>query len=259
MNLKNNSNAEQKNRKKTSFPSFYEVNSFYLKNTRNPLKKNTGIILNFHQQVTHGNLGNSPLNFEECFAVKFTNIILEKIQQKKRDVSDKYFFDSQFYEEIVKSTSTKDKELLLIFAKQLVHILNAGDFLDYNDNFIKVLNKGEHIFFKLFSSFWHKTNWQDIFTSDKNLAKNIHKNRSLFVNMLLQYKNPININRFINAFFDEIDSNKTGNLLDISFIDFYLLTWLKHFGIIEYIQNSYFSPILFEVTAKGKKILNIIR
>ena len=135
-------------------------------------------------------------------------------------------------------------EKIIIYTKSMATATNSN--IDNND-----LTK------RLFFSFWNKTNWDEIFPSDPTAAQELKHNRKILIDLIFNNKQS-KLEEIANNFFDLTGFCENNNLLMISFLDFYLFTWLKHFGIINFSENNSESPVYITTTEFGKSIVATI-
>jgi len=220
----------------------------------------------FYSYLENQDIFSTAKIIPKCFALKLALIIIETIRENTINLTAHKNFPKNFYEICLKKISafnkaTKDKDLLIIYIKQLLNILKRGDLIKFKAKkaFIPQEEnlKEEKLYIKLFNSFWNKVKWEEIFPSNPEAANKLKINRSFMKDLLLNSGPKISLDSLANDFFDLTGFGPKNNLVLISFLDFYFFTWLKHFGIISYYKNSTNSPVYIETTPQGKKILQI--
>ena len=136
-----------------------------------------------------------------------------------------------------------DREIFIIYIKQCLHILEGAGILSRKGKHASIrsfVDDDQTLFPRLLHSFWNITPWESIFPSDVEAAKDLQERRSFLKDAILMNPGVSRIDRIANTFFDMTGFSSRGNLFTISFIDFYPLTWLKHFGLLQ--QSEMFQP-----------------
>jgi hypothetical protein len=210
-----------------------------------------------------GSFYSYPMKYKNCFAIILAGVIVEKAGHGKIKSGGNSMFSEDFYsvcaDEVMKKSSlVEDRELIIIYLKQSVHMLeNCGILFKDNDSIINVKDglSDERVYRNLLNSFWNSIDWKTIFPSSPESAASLHQNRELFAELICGYYGPVNIEELSNDFFDLTEITVRNDNFMISFIDFYLLTWLKHFGIIEYHSNSADDIVYVSLTESGRPLL----
>lgn len=141
----------------------------------------------------------------------------------------------------------------------MVNIMRSADLIADRDGqaFITEIFSGkEKLYPVLLRSFWNECDWTVIFPSSPEAAEKIHDNREAFLEMLKATLTEISVEELSADFFSATGICDTNDYFMISFVDFYLFTWLKHFGIIEYDVNGDHDIVLVTVNDYGRKVLN---
>jgi len=112
---------------------------------------------------------------------------------------------------------------------------------------------------KLFNSFWNRTQWEKIFPSDPETARSLMTGRSKIVDILMGCQTSRRLDSIAADISAAIDIKPECGLIFTSFIDFYLFTWLKHFGILSYSGQSAYSPVKIKITDAGIDYLQAVR
>lgn len=207
-----------------------------------------------------GSFYSNPMELKDCFALILAGAVIDKAGPGTYKSSEKSMFSEDFYSECAdevmeKSSLVDDRELVVIYLKQSVHMLEMSGILFADKDSIIHVKKGlsdERIYRSLINSFWNRVDWKTIFPSSPESAALLHQNRELFADLLCGYYGPVNIEALSNDFFDLTEITFRNDYFMISFIDFYLLTWLKHFGIIEYHNNSADNIVNIYLTESGR-------
>ncbi|HPS56563.1 MAG TPA: hypothetical protein PK514_00525 [Spirochaetota bacterium] len=202
-----------------------------------------------------------PVN--DCFALQLAEVITEKITTERIIINRDRSFGTPFYNQLadtLKSTSmVNDSELLVIYLKQMVNIMRSAELISDRDGqaFITEIFSGKDILYPvLLRAFWNECDWRIIFPSSPEAAEKIHDNRDAFLELIQATLTEVSVEELAADFFSATGICETNDYFMISFVDFYLLTWLKHFGIIEYNVKEDHDIVLVTVNDYGRKVLN---
>ncbi len=205
---------------------------------------------------------NDEFQVTDCLALTLTRFILDTLQEKKaRDEFEKNDNDG-FYDLCLEKinhnkilTEIDDDELIIIYLKQCVAMMRDSKIL-YMSDAASVSDR--NLYKCLFNSFWNSVSWENIFPSDPGAARELKINRNIFRDLVSNKQDTVSIENLVNEFIELTGISEKNDLFMISFIDFYLLTWLHHFGIIEYIRSSVYSPVLIRLTTAGRKLFSLL-
>jgi hypothetical protein len=194
-----------------------------------------------------------------CFAMKLAGFIINFFGDKKYALSKENSLPESFYRKCL--TAAKNEEAiaaiddnLLISMKQMMHMLRAAGiarikngktFMEYSGGV------SASLYFQILDAFWNKLNWPNIFPSDPEAAGNLMNDRMIMID-IMAHNGRMDINTLANEFFDLTGFAAPNDIHAISFIDFYMLFWLKNFDIINYYDID--GKISVELTAAGKKL-----
>ena len=202
-----------------------------------------------------------PVN--DCFALQLAEVITEKITTERIIVNRDKSFSSIFYNQLASSLNTtapaNDTEILVIYLKQMVNIMRSAGLISDRDGqaFItEIFSGNEKLYPVLLRSFWNECDWRVIFPSSPESAEKIHDNRDAFLELLLGTLSEVSVEEICSDFFNTTGICDVNDYFMISFVDFYLLTWLRHFGIIEYNAREDHDIVLVSVSDYGRKVLN---
>lgn len=146
-----------------------------------------------------------------------------------------------------------DEELVTIYLKQTAMILRTSGFIISDDNHAAAGRAGGDFYTELLQTFWNETLWSQIFPSDPEGASELWKNRSIFIDILGSSLNA-DLTHICNQFFELTGFARKGDMISISFIDFYLVTWLQNFGIVQ-VTDTGDENITVNLTETGQNIL----
>ena len=213
--------------------------------------------------------GVQDVEVNNCFAVRLALFLIDIISNTAipaaaRGGIKKIFFrqcldraaEEQLFEEV------GDKELLIIYIKQCLHLLQMSGIIQKSEKRALIIDdvplSGKSLYYKLFKAFWVDAAWEDIFPSDIETARDLKINKNILKDLLLKNYGKTRLDKVANEFFDLTGFAGRNDLVIISFIDFYFMTWLKHFNLILYHDDSLFAPVCITVTDSGRKILNLV-
>ena len=235
-------------------------------------QKNGSNDLNLFDAVTKfytavpGNLYSNPMRFKNCFALTLAGSIIERVCAEKITALDSRIFSEEFYsrcaDDLIRlNSSVQERDLLVIYLKQSVHILEESGIIYIDENKIVSAEKGlagERLYRRLFNSFWNELDWKAIFPSSPEAAQSLHENRYVLAELLSGSYSAVSIEVLANDFFDVTGICSRNDFFMISFLDFYLLTWFKHFGIVEYSSNSNDGLVYVAPTDDGRTALKAL-
>ncbi len=198
-----------------------------------------------------------------CRALTLAKEIINTIRNENV-ISKKGLLPESFYSNIaiklIESSDDNDRELIIIHLKQTVLILKSAGIIITEKNKASISGgsvNDEVLYNVMFNSFWNITSWDKIFPSNEESARELHRNRNIFKDLILK-SGKSSISKTANDFFDLTGFADNNDMFHISFIDFYLITWLSHFGIIRLSSENLNSPVLIELTERGNLLLNSI-
>ena len=262
-------NFRKKNLKRSSLKILYFNNESFNKEIVNTDNKNFfDSASNYYQTLYKNNTLSTIPGLGNCFAVKLAKILIELIDNNKFKLTQNNRFRKNFYDislkEVINSSLSKDisdPEVLLIYIKQIIHILRSTDIIGNEEGVALInncFNSSDDLFYILFHGFWEKVKWDEIFPSDKEAANDLKKNKSMLVDIIIRQYKKIQIDTLANNFFELTGFSDKNDLFMISFLDFYFFTWLKHFGILNYINIKNNPSIYLKINEKGRKFLSTL-
>ncbi|OHD71618.1 MAG: hypothetical protein A2W19_15240 [Spirochaetes bacterium RBG_16_49_21] len=218
-------------------------------------------------------LGNSRENGTDielngCFAVRLALLLIDVISKGRFPVTKSGCFKKKFYNQCMNKASEDqlldtidDHELFIIYTKQCLHLLRLSGILRQSGGYAMISDagiSGNSVYFRLFTAFWDKADWEIIFPSDVDSARELKINRNILKDLILKNYGKTRLDRVANEFFDMTGFACCNDLIMISFLDFYFFTWLKHFNMILYTDGTAHAPVCIAVTDVGRKILNLV-
>lgn len=211
----------------------------------------------------------APLSgVNSCFAVRLALFLIDDLTKNRYRLSGKGNFSKVFYRHCIQEAGLRgllseinDIKLFIIHVKQCLHILMAAGIL--NRGAYAVINGSlvseKNIFQRLFSAFWNQVKWEDIFPSDPDSARELKANKNILKDLLLRHQGSPRLDAVANDFFNMTGFGRSNDMFLISFLDFYVFTWFKHFNLITYSAGSDCIPVAITVTDTGRKFLNSIQ
>jgi len=208
---------------------------------------------------------NSSSNISNCIAMKLVKNIISQLSISW-DVEKGSILPKKFYKKIAackKSNgflSDMDEETIEYYYRQSAHIMKAAGMIKHQKGKIFAdfeLKSDIDIYFTLLKTFWHSTEWEQIFPSDTDMAKSLHHNKCLFKDILLK-ENKMYVQDIADKFCDLTGISNKGDSFFTSFLDFYLLKWLEHFNLVKYQKDSDEKPVSFEIPSFASEVFAII-
>jgi hypothetical protein len=211
----------------------------------------------------HGTNENADV---DCFALRLCRYLRDKIVTDGPDRESDGSFPETFYRSSLDDAKdheslkeVDDPELMLIYMKQMVHLMRKAELISPEEDSSagrKTPISDTSLFMRLFHSFWFYTNWEEIFPSDPDAAGRLHETRTFIRDLVLGCEIKTEISAFSNNLFELTGFAEKNDILKISFLDFYLLTWLKHFGVMRYHSDAGNSPVSIQLTDMGRKLFS---
>ncbi len=200
-----------------------------------------------------------------CFAVRLCDRLMGFLCSGGFRADSENRFGEEYYDTCARelersdlSAEAGDPELLIIYVKQIMVMLKAAGLLD-KQGAAPVLAgnrpRGSSLYLALFSSFWHKVEWEEIFPSMPHVARELKRCRSFLVDIILRKPDVFSLDSVVDEFFDLTGFGRKGDLYLVSFIDFYFFTWLKHFALVRYMDGLENAPVRLGLTGFGRSFL----
>jgi len=250
----------------------YGINPFFFKGTvqqggalrKTELLDRFETINRFYSSL-EGDDTSYQMNIKDCYALKLAEAIREKILSGDASTDKDGSFSDRFYTEIASSIegddNHRDEDLIVIYLKQMMNIMKSCGMVKIDKrkaSFAESGISGEKLYFKLLKSFWNETDWASIFPSSPEAAAKLFANREVFLGFLEEFYTKVSVEDLSNDFFEMTDMASANDFFMISFLDFYLLTWLRHFGIIDYITSSNSEVVHIMLNDYGREIIKIL-
>ncbi len=247
-----------------------EINQIYFKATKqnydekfcNSALSTFNSIYKFHISLQSNELF-KPMKIKDCYTLTLANAIIDKLSSEKIIAGKGNALPEMFYNELAETlfTENSDKELILIYLKQTANIMKSGGLILFNDKIAAVsenFKDRESLYLRLLESFWNETEWSDIFPSSPEAAVKLHEKRNIFAELIQGFYTEVSVEDIANDFFEMTDLAERNDYFMISFLDFYLIAWLKNFGIIDYSSRNNTEIIYLSIQDYGREILRRI-
>lgn len=250
------------------FLNLTDLSSYHLFDTRRRKISTTPafeIVRKFFNYTGNINSNEEYLDVD-CYALRLCRYLLDKINHygavQDRGGSFQEIFYSRCCDDMKDNEAldeVDDPELAVIYLKQMVNLMRSAGLIsrepDAGENREHSLSDLS-LFMRLFQSFWFKTKWEDIFPSNPAAASELHEARSFIRDLALKCDEMTDIDTFSNNLSELTGFAEKNDILRISFLDFYLLTWLKHFGVMRYQNGTRYSPVAIQLTDLGRKLFS---
>ena len=224
-------------------------------------------VYNFHSSL-YNNEFFSFMKIKDCYALTLASAISDKLSSEKIVAGKENVLPESFYNEIAESLTREkqinendDKELCIINLKQTANIMKRGEIILFKDNIPYIsenFQNRESLFYRLLEAFWNETEWSEIFPSSPKDADKLYEKRNIFAELLLGFYTEVSIEDISNDFFEITGIAEKNNYFMISFLDFYLITWLNYFGIIDYTDKKNRGIIYISLEDYGREIIKRI-
>ena len=219
-------------------------------------------IYKFHSSLYNNELYNF-MNIKECHALTLANAIIDKLLSENISADKENSLPESFYNEIAETliNENNDKDICIINLKQTANIMKSGKIILFKDNIASIpesFKNRERLYCRMLESFWNETRWSEIFSSSPKDGAKLHETRDVFAELLIGFYAEVSVEDLSNDFFEMTGIWKKNNYLMISFLDFYLLTWLNYFGIIDYAEKKNTSLVYISIEDYGRDILKRI-
>jgi len=251
------------------------INQTFLKTKKqNDEKKFNDSALNVFNSIYkfHSSLYNNELfNFmkiKDCYALTLANAISNKLSSGNIVAGKENVLPESFYNEIAETLlgetqlkENNDKELCIINLKQTANMMKRGEIILFKNNIPYIsenFQNRESLYLRLLEAFWNETEWSEIFPSSPKDADKIYEKRNVFAELLLGFYTEVSIEDISNDFFEITGIAEKNNYFMISFLDFYLITWLNYFGIIDYTDKKNRGIIYISLEDYGREIIKRI-
>ena len=204
-------------------------------------------------------------HIKHCTAFKLSAILIEMSSKQFTNIASG---EEEFLQRCINCIEDagilrhiEDIELLIIYIQQMQAIVKESGIADLPDNStnaLKTQNSYSRQYIKLFSAFWNKVKWDDIFLSMPEFAARLQAAKEAMIGIILKMKGQFRLDSAANKFLKTTGLGKESDLYLISFLDFYFFTWLSHFGLINYLDGNDDEPVMIEVTEYGRIFLEAL-
>lgn len=250
----------------------YGINPFFFKGTdqQGGAVRKTDILgrfetINRFYSSLEGDDTSYQMNIKDCYALKLAEAIKERILSGDVSTDKDGSLSDRFYSELALSVEAddaqKDEDLTVIYLKQMMNVMKSCGLVKIEKRKAFLPEKDlsrEKFYFKILKSFWNETDWGAIFPSSPEAAVKLFSKREVFIGFLEEFYTKVSVEDLANDFFEMTEIAETNDFFMISFLDFYLLTWLRHFGIIDYNASSNSEVVHIMLNDYGRKIIKIL-
>lgn len=196
----------------------------------------------------------------QCRAEKLGRFILQFFGSRKYALKEGAL-SADFYRRCLRNIRefdvwADDDNVLLISLKQMMHILRASGIVKMEGNRTWAGDVPEDASFYdvLFRAFWNTVKWEDIFPEDPEAAGILQRDKMILMDILLHKNSPCEITSLSNEFFDLTGFASKNDIKAVSFLDFYLFSWLERFNIIKYSDDE--GSIFIVMTPAGRSLFS---
>lgn len=203
-----------------------------------------------------------------CTAIKLSTIILDCIKDININPQNGMPGSEKFYHRCLESIERNDEqypaddiESVIILLEQMYSILKGSGIICVSEKSIKKqlpCNSSGRRYLKLFDAFWNKIKWNELFLSMPDTAARLQKNRKSIPRILIKRQGAFRLDEAANEMIKIADAGRENDIFLISFIDFYLFTWLSHFGIVEYLPGHDHEPVMIRLSGHGRQFLSLL-
>jgi hypothetical protein len=174
------------------------------------------------------------------YAEIMAHMIMSAISSEVVHCENKIQLSDDFYNNCVHSydrmtgTVSEDRELGIIHAKQVMMMLKRLGIVKIRSGKATVSFKQNHLYDRLFSSFWNLSKWSELFPSMPATAASMQDDRYLLAELLLSRKGCFCVDDIAADYFSNAGFSSKERMLYISFFDFSFFTWMRNFGIVRF-------------------------
>jgi hypothetical protein len=207
----------------------------------------------------------SPESMNSCFAVKICVFLVRCVAENLYRFTADGCLESGFYEYCMEKLvdsgipgEVEDAETLLIHLKQAVIMLRSAGVIENASGCAVIaesLPDADHLYAFLFTAFWNRTKWDEIFPSIPGAAKELKRNRNILIDLILRKRGAFTIDTAAAEFFEMTGFGRRNDIYLVSFLDFYFFTWLRHFGLVSFRERSDSDPVQAYITPIGRSFL----
>ena len=204
---------------------------------------------------------NSTVARSRSFIDTLSSAVISVLRTNAFNCDADGFFPDDFYNECVQkimsaSTCDIDADLQMIYAKQMMMLFKQSGVV-IADNGVARIHEESLSYESLFRAFWNKVSWCDYFPSMPDTARQMNDERFLLVELLLGQHDVFCVDDMAREYFSGSHILKADMLLYVSFFDFSFFSWIRHFGLVEYVDDSD-GRVKAAVTAWGRHFLSVM-
>jgi len=201
------------------------------------------------------------------FIMRLTDSILPVINRHPAKFFSGKHLEEDFYTSCVANMSEDifseidDHDLIIIYLKQYAILLRNSVLLHKQGTHVNTVfnvDSRQNIYLSLLHSFWHKVQWDKLFPSMPAIAMQLNKNRIFLIKFISECYETFRIASIASHIIKHLKLGDPANLILVSFLDFSIFTWMKHFGIFQYLKGNSDDPVQAQITAQGRRLLTYI-
>ncbi len=213
----------------------------------------------YHSSLSGNNIYR-PMKIKDCYTLILAEAIINNISTGNIVAGKGNSLPEDFYLGLAETLPRDDgdSELVVINLKQLANIMKSGGVILFDKGSVFIsdhFRERDRLYLRLLEAFWNETEWSEIFPSSPDAAEKLFRNRNVFADLLQGFYTSVSVEDIANDFFDMTDIAERNDYFMISFLDFYLISWLRNFGILEYTGNGVNEIIYLSISDYGREIL----
>ncbi len=204
-------------------------------------------------------------DMNSCFAVSLCEHLIDCVNSNTFKLTSDGCFGEDFYayctsglSEKVACEEVEDDEVLVINMKQAAAMLRCAGVIVNNNGIARaadILPNKDHVYLLIFTAFWNRIKWEDIFPSIPTAARELKRTRNILIDLLMRQRGVFSMDAVAEEFFELTGFGRKNDLYLISFLDFYFFTWLRYFGLVGYSDDRDDDAVHLYLTEHGKKFL----
>ncbi len=209
----------------------------------------------------------APAEAENCLAVRLCSFIAATADGRECSHDRGCLLPDEYYsvsaDSFISQCSSHEKIdhcLADIYLRQMAMIMKVCGLIEKSKGRVKVSSfEGDRrlLYCRLMRTFWNDVEWKELFPSDHELAELLQRDRSIFRDVLLRRKKA-QVQEVANDFSELTGVARKNDLFFASFIDFYLLTWLGHFNMVDYYGGVSSEPVAWALTDAAPQVFGLL-
>ncbi len=212
-----------------------------------------------------GNNFFTNMKIRDCLALRLAGVIINELNSGNYKALEGCSPGEDFYLSLAdvlfeREDNVSDKELLVIYLKQTVHMLREKGLIFEQSGLVRASDSSissEKLYKELINSFWNVVDWKGIFPSSPEAAEKVYENKNTFIELLLEYYTEVRADDLAGDFLEIADISEKDDQFLISFMGFYLFSWFANFGIIDYVVSDSGDDYYLSVDDYGRNIISV--